>query len=128
VILREMWVHLLAYYQSRRPGLIAYSFAKFESMPVHYAVGKAPPTVPGGIEWDARKYDAAQPYARFWDTVLVRSPDSEGDLDPRGRTFGQAAARVRLMSRRGRFWLFDASAVAAEPRTDDGGGATETPD
>ena len=76
VILREMWVHLLAYYQARRSGLIGYSFAKFESMPVHYALGKVPPVIPGGMEWDGAKYDPFAPYARFWDTVLVRTPDS----------------------------------------------------
>jgi len=109
VILREMWVHLLAYYQARRPGLIGYSFAKFESMPVHYALGKAPPGVPGGIEWDARKYDATQPYARYWDTVLVRSPDAAPEADPRERTFGLGAPRVQQLAHRGRFWLYDTS-------------------
>jgi hypothetical protein len=117
VILREMWVHLLAYYQARRPGLIAYSFAKFESMPVHYQLGKVPPVVPGGMEWDARKYDVAAPYARYWDTVLVRTPDQNPDGDPRSQTFRDAAPFVRLLARHGRFWLYDASALAApKPR------------
>jgi hypothetical protein len=111
VILREMWVHVLAYYQARRSGQIGYSFAKFESMPVHYQVGKAPPAVPGGLEWDANKYDHNAAYARYWDTVLVRTPDDEPDADPRPITFGQAAAHVKLLSRRGRFWLFDATSL-----------------
>jgi hypothetical protein len=113
VILREMWVHLLAYYQARRSGLIAYSFAKFESMPVHYALGKVPPVIPGGMEWDGAKYDPFAPYARFWDTVLVRTPDSAPLTDPRERTFRSAAAGVRLLAHRGRFWLYDASALGA---------------
>jgi hypothetical protein len=113
VILREMWVHLLAYYQARRQGLIAYSFAKFESMPVHYALGKVPPVIPGGMEWDAAKYDPFAPYARFWDTVLVRTPDADPLSDPRHRTFRSAAAAVRLVAHRGRFWLYDASALGA---------------
>jgi hypothetical protein len=111
VILREMWVHLLAYYQARRSGLIGYSFAKFESMPVHYALGKVPPVVPGGMEWDGAKYDPFAPYARFWDTVLVRTPDAAPGLDPRYRTFRSAAAGVRLLAHHGRFWLYDASVL-----------------
>ena len=109
VILREMWVHLLAYYQARRSGMIAYSFAKFESMPVHYALGKVPPVIPGGMEWDGGKYDPFAPYARFWDTVLVRTPDSAPLADPRERTFRSASSGVRLLAHHGRFWLYDAS-------------------
>lgn len=109
VVLREMWVHLLAYYQARRSGQIGYSFAKFESMPVHYAVGKAPPAIPGGMEWDGKKYDPFEPYARYWDTVLVRAPDREPEADPRFLTFRSAAPGIRLLAHRGRFWLYDAS-------------------
>ena len=109
VIGREMWVHLLAYYQARRSGMIGYSFAKFESMPVHYALGKVPPVIPGGMEWNAAKYDPFTPYARFWDTVLVRTPDAAPLVDPRARTFQSAAAGVRLIAHHGRFWLYDAS-------------------
>jgi hypothetical protein len=109
VIAREMWVHLLAYYQARRRGQIAYSFAKFESMPVHYAVGKTPPLIPGGMEWDATKYDVSQPYAHFWDTILVRTPDEDPSSDPALRTFGDAAAAMKLLAHRGRFWLYDGS-------------------
>jgi hypothetical protein len=112
VILREMWVHLLAYYQARRSGLIGYSFAKFESMPVHYAIGKAPPSIPGGLEWNGSKYDPFAPYARFWDTVLVRTPDAAPLTDPRARTFRSAAAGVRLLAHHGRFWLYDASGLS----------------
>jgi hypothetical protein len=115
VILREMWVHLLAYYQARRSGLIAYSFAKFESMPVHYALGKAPPAIPGGMEWDGNKYDPFAPYARYWETVMVRTPDDDPDTDPRPRTFRSAASEVRTLARHGRFWLFDASALRRFP-------------
>jgi len=115
VILREMWIHLLGYYQARRPGQIAYSFAKFESMPVHYAVGKAPPAIPGGMEWDANKYRPFDPYARYWDTVLVRTPDADPDTDPRIRTFRGAASGVRVLAHHGRFWLYDASALQAFP-------------
>jgi hypothetical protein len=111
VILREMWVHMLAYYQARRSGLIGYSFAKFESMPVHYAIGKVPPIIPGGMEWDGGKYDPFSAAGRYWDTVLVRTPDSAPQDDPRWRTFRSVAPEVRLLARRGRFWLYDASAL-----------------
>jgi hypothetical protein len=111
VILREMWVHLLAYYQARRPGEIAYSFAKFESMPVHYALGKTPPVIPGGMEWDASKYNPSHPYARYWDTVLVRTPDEDPVSNPGPRTFGESAPAVKVLAHRGRFWLYDASAL-----------------
>ncbi len=112
-ILREMWVHLLAYYQARRSGQIAYSFAKFESMPVHYALGRAPPSIPGGMEWDGAKYDPSAAYARYWDTVLVRTPDENPADDPRVRTFRAGAAQVHLLARHGRFWLYDAAGLAA---------------
>jgi hypothetical protein len=115
VVLREMWVHLLAYYQARRSGQIGYSFAKFESMPVHYAIGKAPPGIPGGMEWDGNKYRPTEAYARYWDTVLVRTPDDDPDADPRVRTFRAAAAGVRVLARHGRFWLYDASVLRATP-------------
>lgn len=126
VVLREMWVHLLAYYQARRPGQIAYSFAKFESMPVHYAVGKAPPAIPGGMEWDGNKYSPFEPYARYWDTVLVRSPDGEPEADPRFRTFRAAAPTVRLMAHRGRFWLYDASSLRTLDAADRASSIVET--
>ncbi len=113
VVLRESWVHLLAYYQARRRGLIGYSFLKFESMPVHYRPEARPPQVAGGLEWDARKYDVDSDYARWFPTVLVRTPDDHPADDPRLVTFGERAGDARLLSHRGRFWLFDASAATA---------------
>jgi hypothetical protein len=115
IVLREMWVHLLAYYQARKSGQIGYSFAKFESMPVHYAIGRAPPGIPGGMEWDGNKYRPTEAYARYWDTVLVRTPDDDPDADPRFRTFRGAAPGVRVLARHGRFWLYDASVLRGAP-------------
>src|SRR5262249_39239640 len=109
VVLREMWVHLLAYYQARQPGLIGYSFAKFESMPIHYRSDETPPFLPGGIEWGARKYDPHTPYGGFFDLVLVRTPDAAPDDDPRELTFRDVAPQVAVRSHRGRFWLFETS-------------------
>src|SRR5262249_2165277 len=119
-----MWVHLLAYYQARRPGQIAYSFAKFESMPVHYAVGKVPPAVPGGMEWDGDKYDPEAAFARYWDTVLVRTPDDEPDVDPSVRAFRTAASGGRRLARHGLFWLYAAS---VRPTLPPKGGMQATP-
>jgi hypothetical protein len=63
------------------------------------------------MEWDGGKYDPFAPYARFWDTVLVRTPDSAPLADPAVQTFRGAAPRVRLLVHRGRFWLYDASGM-----------------
>lgn len=109
VILREIWVHSLAYYAARNPGLIGYSFTRFESMPVHYRLDARPPLVPGGIEWFARHYDPDSEYGRFYDLVLVRAPDPHAN--PRELVFGEDAESVRLLSQRGRFWLFDAGSI-----------------
>lgn len=104
-ISREVYVHLPAVYQTRKRGEIAYTFTKFESMPVHYKKGKAPPTVPGGFEWDGNKYDVRAAWARAYDLTLVRTRGDQGD--PTESVFRGDAARVRLLSKRGRFYLYD---------------------
>jgi hypothetical protein len=95
-------------------------------MPVHYAVGKAPPGIPGGMEWDGAKYSPFAPYARYWDTVLVRTPDAEPEADPRVRTFRSASASVRVMAHHGRFWLYDASSLGTLGSTGVGTTTEET--
>jgi hypothetical protein len=107
---REVFVHLAAFYQVRRRGEIAYTFTKFESMPVHYRRGLAPPSVPPGFEWDGNKYDARASWARAYDRTLVHAP--AGVDDPRALVFRGEASLVRPVARRGRFWLFDTSALA----------------
>jgi hypothetical protein len=107
---REVFVHLPAIYQVRTRGEIAYTFTKFESMPVHYRRGLAPPSVPPGFEWDGGKYDVRAAWARAYDVTLVRAPP--GVDDPRALVFRDEAPRVRQLSRRGRFWLYDTSALA----------------
>ena len=109
-ISREVFVHLPALYQARRPGEVAYSFTKFESMPVHYRAGKAPPSGPGGFEWDASKVDVRAAWVRAYDTALVRAPPTHDD--PTTVVFREEAYRVKVMARRGRFWLYDISALA----------------
>lgn len=109
-ISREVFVHLPAIYQARRPGEVAYTFTKFESMPVHYRPGKAPPSGPGGFEWDASKVDVHAGWMRSYDTALVHAPLTHED--PTALVFREEAYRVRVMARRGRFWLYDMSALA----------------
>lgn len=109
-IAREVFVHLPALYQARHPGEIAYTFTKFESMPVHYRAGKAPPAGPPGFEWDASKVDVRAAWAHAYDLALVRAPATHED--PTALVFKEEAYRVRPLSRRGRFWLYDISALA----------------
>jgi hypothetical protein len=71
--------------------------------------------VQGGLEWDANKYDWDTTWGRYWSTVLVRTPDEAPGEDPRLRTFGDVAGEVKVLARRGRWWLLDASALAALP-------------
>ncbi len=111
---REIWVHLPALYQVRRDGIIAYSFMRNESVPVHYLPGKEPARPPGGFEWDGRLYDITQPYARDYDLILVRSwidQDTGQTADPASYVFKDYAPYAKLLSRRGRFFLYDASDV-----------------
>jgi hypothetical protein len=81
-------------------------------------VGRAPPAIPGGMEWDATKYDPSKPYARYWDTVLVRTPDDDPSSDPRTLTFREGAALVKVLAHRGRFWLYDAAALRGPSAND----------
>lgn len=114
-ITREVFVHLPALYPTRKVGEIAYTFTKFESMPVHYKPGKAPPSGPGGFEWDGNKVDFRSPWTRAYDLVLVEAPVD--DPDPRERVFGARAPRVRYLARRGRFFLYDTTLLALDDVT-----------
>jgi hypothetical protein len=114
-ISREVFVHLPGVYQANGPGEIAYTFTKFESMPVHYKPGKAPPSVPGGFEWDANKYDVNGAWARAYDLTLVRAPADVDD--PASLVFRAEAWRVKRLARRGRFSLYDTSQLAVAPPT-----------
>lgn len=112
-ISREVYVHLPALYTTRKRGEIAYTFTKFESMPVHYRKGKAPPSVPGGFEWDGTKYDVRAAWARAYDLTLVRT--TRELEDPTAHVFRGDAGRVRLLSRRGRFFLYDTTLLSLAP-------------
>jgi len=108
---REIWVHLPALYQARKQGVLGYSFLRNESVPVHYLPGKEPRRPPGGFEWDGHHYDFGAGYARDYDLVLVlQKVGEQGTLvNPAPMVFQGWDDKVRLLSRRGRFFLFDAS-------------------
>lgn len=111
---REVYVHLPAVYQAKKRGEIAYTFTKFESMPVHYKPGLAPPKVHPAFEWHGEYYDTRHPWCRAYDVTLVRSTD---DGDPAVRTFRGEAYKVRALARRGRWYLYDTSALGRTPPT-----------
>ena len=110
---RRIWVHLAAYHVVRRPGELAFSFTLYASLPVRYREGQSKPGYYRGLEWNPDQYDPAAEYGRYFDTVLVSTPDDAPGVDPRARTFGYYAPWVRLMAQRGRFYLYDASAIHA---------------
>ena len=109
VVFREIWVHLAAYYQVRRPGEIAFSFTRYASLPLRHRDGTVPTPVPPGFEWSPKSFDPAASFVSDFDTVLVRSPDADVAIDPSTRIFGQHADDVTVMAHRGRFWLYDIS-------------------
>lgn len=111
-MLKGIWVHLPALYQVRRRGEVAYTFMRNESVPVHYRPGREPPRPPGGFEWYAELYKPDGAYAGAYDLVLVRSARRGGEpVDPAPKVFGAWASQVRLLSQRGRFYLYDTSAL-----------------
>jgi len=108
---REIWVHHPALYQVRKKGVLAYSFLRNESVPVHYLPGKEPPRPPGGFEWNGQLYDVYADYARSFDLVLVRTWTSPSGrvVDPASFLFKGLREDVKLLSHRGRFYLYDMS-------------------
>jgi hypothetical protein len=112
---RRLFVHHLAYYVARRPGEIAYTFTKFASLPVRYRTEVRPPLIPGGLEWTPWDYRVTAEYARRYPWVLVRTSARAPDRDPAAQTFGVHASEVRVVSRRGRFWLYDVSRIWTDP-------------
>ena len=110
---RRIWVHLVAYHVVRRPGELAFSFTAYASLPVRYREGRAKPGYYRGLEWNPDQYDPSAEYSRYFDTVLVSTPDEAPHTDPRVRAFGYYAPWVRLIAQRGRFYLYDASGIHA---------------
>jgi hypothetical protein len=95
--------HAAAYYNARKGGELAISFARHPSFPVHYKPGKKPPETPVRFEWEPASYKPGTPYAKYFDTLLVRT-DEKGE-DPRIRLFGPGAAQIKVLSHHGRWWL-----------------------
>jgi len=110
---REIWVHHPSLYQVRKKGMLAYSFLRNESVPVHYLPGKEPPRPPGGFEWHGQLYDVYADYARSYDLVLVRSwkTSSGRTADPAPYLFKGLRDDVTLVSHRGMFFLYDMTEV-----------------
>jgi hypothetical protein len=111
VIWRQIWVHVLAYHLVRHPGEIAFDFTRYASLPARRRDAELGPLFPSGLEWNPQLYDPTAEYSRKYNLVLVRTPDQAPDEDPRRLTFGAYAADVQLLSRRGRFWLFDSAGI-----------------
>jgi hypothetical protein len=66
------------------------------------------------FEWFPQNYDLDAAWARYFDTVLVRSAWNVADPTP--QVFGERASEVRLVAHEGRFWLYDASPLFADTR------------
>jgi hypothetical protein len=112
-IWRRVWVHLAAYHTVRRPGELAFSFTRYASLPVRYRTDQRRPLYAGGLEWNPQLFDPNAAYTAYFNTVLVKTPDHAPHADPRELTFGYFAPQVRLLARRGRYFLYDAAAIHA---------------
>jgi hypothetical protein len=109
-------LHLAAYYAARKHGDWAYSFARYEYMPVRYRPGAAPQWPEHGWEFNPADYDPRSPYARTYDLLLIKTPETEpvpeeGPL--RARIFGPDAAIPLLLSHRGLYWAFDTAPLTS---------------
>jgi hypothetical protein len=108
-------LHLAAYYAARKHGDWAYAFARYAYMPVRYRPGRAPPWPEHGWEFTPDDYDPRSPYARAYDLVLVKTPET---ADPpwdeavvRARVFKGDAAAPKTLGHYGLYWAFDTSAL-----------------
>lgn len=111
--------HLAGYYAARKHGKWAFAFARYLSVPVRFKPNSQPPWPARGWEFDAEQYSPRCQYARAFPLVLLRAPDElvgreadEGTL--RALVFKRDAARVHLLSHRGRFWAFDTSDIPGD--------------
>ena len=105
VLERQTWVHFQSYAVVRGSPMAMPSFTVIESMPVHYKRERRPPPPPAGFEWTPEQYSLDDPWVPAFRTVLARA--AHDAVDPRPQLFGEDAEAVRLLARRGRFWLFD---------------------
>ena len=108
-------LHLAAYYAARKHGDWAYAFARYAYMPVRYRPGRAPPWPEHGWEFTPDDYDPRSPYARAYDLLLVKTPETAdppwSEADVRARVFKGDAAAPKKLAHYGLYWAFDTSAL-----------------
>jgi len=92
VILREMWVHLLAYYQTRRSGQIAYSFAQVREHARALCGRKVAPLDSGRSRVGRREIPSDRALRAVLEYGSGEDPGRKIPAsDPRARTFRAAA-------------------------------------
>jgi hypothetical protein len=72
VVRLPAYLHAHAYYQARRGGLAAYSFAELPKSPVRYRPGLEPPPFPPRFEWTPEAFDPGR-HGKYFDYFLVRT-------------------------------------------------------
>ncbi|MBM4359433.1 MAG: hypothetical protein FJ096_15120 [Deltaproteobacteria bacterium] len=106
-------VHAAGHYASRRRGDLAFSFARYVALPLHFRAGTAPPWPQRGWEFGPADYDPRCQYARRFDLAIVRAPNPEMSEDMvRSLVFKVDANVPRLLGRRAAFWAFDTKGIA----------------
>jgi hypothetical protein len=101
-----VYVHHAAYTVVRRQSETTNMFSRrFGTFPIRgrWPANASLPEV--GFEW-ARSFDPDAMYAGYFDTVMVRTPDSQPAEDPAYRVFGPSATYAMRLAHFGRFWLY----------------------
>jgi hypothetical protein len=104
ILERPIWVHLAAYHLARGRGEIAFDFTRYASLPVRLRDLGARPKLPSGGEWNPAAFRATEPYARYYDTLLVVAEPGVTlrELDPVNFGLDQPA----LLAEAGAFRLY----------------------
>jgi hypothetical protein len=110
---RELWVHVLAYHVVRRSGEVAFDFTRYASLPVRRRDAGVPPLFPAPLEWYPGHFDPNAVYAHHFDHVLVRTPDTAPNANPRALVFRDAVSEYTELAHHGRFWVFRREAARA---------------
>jgi hypothetical protein len=109
----HVYVHHAAYVIVRRSSEVTTMFSRrFGTFPVRGEWSPDAQLPEPGFEW-SRSFDPNAAYARYFDTVLVRTPDSAPTEDPAPRVFGKSASRAQRLAHFGRFWLYRLDAAPA---------------
>jgi hypothetical protein len=108
-----VYIHHAAYVVVRRRSEVTTMFSRtFGTFPVRGEWSPDAELPERGFEW-SRSFDPDAAYARYFDTVLVRTPDSAANDDPASRVFGNRVSRAQRLAHSGRFWLYRLSAEPA---------------